>query len=136
MARPTKKKSSRDHGAREVNRAAKLHSDLVAFEHFQDEILPALRADMQAGKTAEELYSKYSALAAARGLSIALGEADASKAMSAVRDILDRTQGKAKESKEIEHRLGKLPDEQLDAFLLTQINELDAIEEADDSEEK
>lgn len=120
------------HNRGHIAGASKLHDRLAAFEAFEADILPVLRRDMTSGKSAQELFEKYSAMAAARGITIALQEEDSGKALAAIKDILDRTQGKAKESKEIEHKLAKLPDKELDAFLLTQINEMES--DSDDEE--
>lgn len=118
------KKQRRSYNGQERRTVAALDR-LAAFEQFQEEILPALRQDLAAGKTAEELYKKYSALAAARSISVALGEADSAKAIAAVKDILDRDQGRAMERKQAEHKFAKVPDKELDAYLLTQLDELD-----------
>lgn len=101
---------------------------LKAFDEFESLILPQLRKDLKAGLTSEEIYKKYKHLAAARAVSITLGEKDSSKALNAVKEIFDRSEGKSTEKKEVTHRLDKLPDEQLDALLLTEMTELPPIE--------
>lgn len=132
MAKPTKRKIVRNNNAGEILRAGNVHETLAQFEEFQAEILPALRNDMSSGMTAEELYKKYQALAAARGISIALGEANSATALSAVREILDRTQGKATENKQVEHKFSKMKDEEIDAVLITQLDELESGEAEDE----
>ena len=128
MKRAKRQRPSSNHQERHTVAAL---DRLAAFEQFQDEILPALRQDLAAGKTAEKLYKKYAALAAARSISVALGEADSGKAISAIKDILDRDQGRAIERKQAEHKFSKLPDKELDAFLLTQMNEMEPLDEKD-----
>lgn len=115
-----------------MTKAVGIADDLAEFEEFRESLLPALRQDLSKGMDAETMQKKYSSILAARGISIGLTEEDSSKALAAIRDILDRTQGKAKESKEIQHRLGKLKDDELDAFLLTQIHEMDSVEGSSD----
>lgn len=97
---------------------------MKAFEAFEALILPQLQADMAAGLTADQIYKKYEHLAAARAVSIVMTEKDNSKALNAAKDILDRAQGKAVEKKEVKHTLDKLPDEQLDALLLTELEDM------------
>lgn len=99
--------------------------DLAAYQQFKDELLPELRQALARGETAEDLYKRYEALAAARLISIAAKEVDSGKAAQAAKDILDRRQGKAKERTQHEHKFSKVPDEQLDAILLSQLDELD-----------
>lgn len=89
-----------------------------------EELLPGLKAALRMGLSAEEIYVEAQALCAAKGVQIALTERDSAKALSAIRDVLDRTQGKAKERREHTHRLQELPDEQLDAILKTKIQDV------------
>lgn len=104
---------------------AKTIDQLSQFEEFQNEILPFLKKALKEGATAEDIYARAQALAAARTVSIAATEQDSTKAMAAIRDILDRTQGKAKERTEVEHKYSKLKDEELDALLLSEAATLD-----------
>lgn len=105
--------------------------NLIEFEEFKESLLPAIRKDLLAGKSAAELMEKYQALAAARVISIAAAELDSGKALAAAKDIIDRTSGKAKESKEITHKLEKLSDEELDALVAAKQAELAADEDSD-----
>ena len=112
---------------REDEKMAKKLAELEMFEKFKDEILPALRRDIDKKMTPEEMLSKYAALAAARGISIALSEKDSSKALGAVKDILDRVQGKATERREVKHKYDDLPDEELDAILMSELQDLESL---------
>lgn len=105
--------------------------ELMEYEKFKSEVLPSLRRDLKSGASAEEILAKVSALAAARLATIAMTEADNSKALGAIKDLLDRSQGKAKERKEVEHKFDKLPDDQLDALLLSKMGEA-GIEDGED----
>lgn len=87
-------------------------------------LLPGLKAALRMGLSAEQIYAEFTSMAAARGVNIALTETDSAKALAAIKDVLDRTQGKATERQEHTHRLEQLPDEQLDALLKTKIQDV------------
>jgi hypothetical protein len=97
---------------------------LAAFEEFQEEILPTLRGALKEGKTAEDIYKLVQAHAAARTATIALTERDPAKALSAIKDILDRSGGKPTERREVEHKYSKLKDEELDSLILSEISDV------------
>lgn len=130
MARDTKRKYS---GQPHQDRAASLLDDLSEFNNFRSEILPVLRKALKGGTDAETIYKKFQAYAAARAVSIAATEVDSAKALYAIKDILDRTQGKAKERQEVTHKLSSLPEEQLDAILLSKLKNQ---QEGDETDEK
>ena len=100
---------------------AGLVDDINEFNKFREEILPVLRKALNQGLSAEEIYTKFQSYAAARAVSIAATEEDSGKALSAIKDILDRTQGRAKEKVDITHKMASLPEEQLDALLLSKL---------------
>lgn len=110
---------------RQEYQMAKALDRLKAFEEFERTVPPMIRADLSSGLSADEIYAKYDNYAAARAVAIALMEADSGKALAAIRDIRDRTQGKAVERKELTHRLDKLPDKELDALLLTEMSDIE-----------
>lgn len=97
--------------------------ELARYEAFKAEIAPQLQKDLENGLTAQEIFAKYKPYAAARTVTIALTEPDSGKAKAAAADILDRTDGKAKESKEVIHKLQNLPEDQLDALLLSKLGD-------------
>lgn len=129
MAKNTRRKAS---ASNTQTRAAGLLDDLKEFNEFRSEILPVLREALKAGTDAETIYKKFQAYAAARMVSIAATEIDSAKALSAIKDILDRTQGKAKERQEVTHRLSSLPEEQLDAILLSKLKDQQEGDDDDD----
>jgi hypothetical protein len=100
---------------------ARALDDMEEFHKFREELLPVLRQALTSGMTAEEIYTKFQAYAAARTVSIAATEIDSGKALAAIKDILDRTQGKAKERSEVTHRLANAPEEQLDALIMSKL---------------
>lgn len=98
--------------------------DLADYEEFKAEILPVLRKDISSGKSAEEIQEKYKNLLAAREVSIALTSDDEGRALSAIKQIRDRLEGKAIERKAIAHKFEQLPDDQVDALIEQSIKEL------------
>ena len=99
-------------------------ADFREFENFREEILPALCAellDKTTTTTAEGLLKKYSAYAAARGVSIALSEKRKDIALSAIKDILDRVNGKAIQRTDNHHSFDDLSDADLDAMVISKM---------------
>lgn len=120
----SKRQASR---GRDVNRAetAKVRAldELAEYEEFKEQILPLLRKDVKSGMDASQLREKYKPLAQARIISQALADASA-VGLAAAKDLLDRQDGKAKETKEVEHKFSKLSDEQINAILLSEQAEI------------
>jgi hypothetical protein len=106
-------------------RAHKLHEDLKDFEEFQNETLKVLRQDIKKGLKAKDLREKYIALLQGKVLTQALTTEDASQALAILKDLADRVEGKAKETKEVQHRMEKLSDKELDALLKSEEEELE-----------
>lgn len=98
--------------------------ELAKFQQWKKEVLPALQKDVASGVPAKDMMAKYEAALTARLISLAMLEEKASSAIVAIKDLLDRVQGKAVETKEITHRLGKLSQEELDAMLKTKLKDL------------
>jgi hypothetical protein len=107
---------------------------LAAFDQYCEDILPLLQKAIKEGWTRDQIdnHPKVQALLAARQITIALKEIDSSKAMTAIKDHRDRTQGKPKETKEIEHRYSKLKEEELDSLILSELGELAGSDDAED----
>lgn len=105
----------------------KLHSDLAQFEDYQT-ILKSIRQDLKNGLTEKQLQLKYAPLAQARIISEMLTNEDGAKALAAARDLLDRTNGKATEKKEVSHRFADMSDKELDAVLKSEEEDLKDME--------
>jgi hypothetical protein len=104
-------------------RAARALDDLSEFEDFRDMFLPSIRKDLMAGASWETILKKYKPIVAARLVQIAaVGGETAS--LGAIRELLDRTEGKAVQKQEHTHRLAKLPEEELDAVLKSKLEKL------------
>jgi hypothetical protein len=132
MARhPRRKAVNRNHVEHKMARNL---DELARFEEFQTDVLPALRADLQAGLSAEDIYKKYTALAAARNITIALTDTDSGRALTAIRDILDRSGGKPTERKEVKHRMEAATDAELNSYVISQLKTLEESDEEDSEE--
>ena len=105
--------------------------DLSEFESFKKDLLPKLRAAIKEGKKPDEILGLAKSLAAARLATIAAFEVDNNIALNAVKELLNRVDGKAKERKEITHAMANAKDEDIDAVLLTALSD-----EAADGENK
>lgn len=109
---------------KQEDKITNLIDQLTQFEDFQEDILPALRKAIKDKKTAKEILAMGEALAAARLVTIAVTEVDSGKASSASKDILDRTQGKATERKEVKHTFENMSDDELNAILQSELKEI------------
>lgn len=106
--------------------------DLVMYDDLMQGILSSVKKDLAAGLTGVEIMNKYASIAAARTVSIAATEADSGKALQASKDIMDRAYGKAKETKDVTHRLDKVEEKQIDALLISELESLEL--DGDDGE--
>lgn len=113
--------AKRPRSNRVEHKMAKALDDLAEFEKFQEDILPVLRKAVAESWSAEKLFAhpRTQALLAAKAVTIGLTDRDSSRSLAAIKDVLDRSQGKAIERREVKHQLEKLPDDQLDALLET-----------------
>lgn len=120
---------SRSGKSRENKRMAQVIDDLREFDEFRTGLLKKIQAMLKDGKTSEEILEFGKAMAAARVVTTVAVEKDSQKALAAAKDVLDRTQGKAKERTEVEHKFSKLPEDQLDAMLLSKLKEVTSTKE-------
>jgi hypothetical protein len=110
--------------------------DLAALQEFRAKVAPELREMLLRGASSKEMVKKFEAHATARTITIAVFEPDSAKALAAAKDILDRSQGKAVEVKKLEHSMSDLSDKELDALLLSEKSDLDAIDADDDEDDQ
>lgn len=106
---------SKTANAMQIGQARAL-DELAAYEEFKEMFAPALLKDIKAGLPMEKILKKYEPLAAARLVQLGIAGSD-KDALGAIKEILDRTQGKAVQKQEHTHKLAKLSDEELDAML-------------------
>lgn len=122
MGKKSAKGSAR--ARRYENRMARSLDRLADLESFAEMFLPAIRGDLKSGMSADEIYDKYKSIAAARVATIVVSEIDSSKALTAAKELLDRSGGKAAEKKEVTHKYERLKDEELDSLLLTEASDM------------
>ena len=113
-------------GQREQNLMAEALDDLSEFEQFKADMLPKLRSQLAAGASTKDILGTARAVAVARLATIAVMEGDTKLALSAIKELLERTDGKVTEKKEITHQLASMPTEELDALLITAATEDDS----------
>lgn len=103
--------------------------EMAVYDELFNGVLSDIREDIRKGAGAEEILSKYANLAAARVVTVALTDSDSGRGLSAAKDVLDRSMGRAVERKQIHHKLDKVEEKQLDAILLTELESLEIDEE-------
>lgn len=109
--------------------------NLQAYDRFQTEVSPELRKMLAAGASSKDIMKKFSSFAAARLMTIAMASGDEKSAIIAARDILDRVEGRATETKRLEHSLAAADDRDLDALLKSEMAELENMDNGEDDEE-
>lgn len=107
------------------NRMAETIDQLAEFEEYRAMVLPKIRKLLAEGYKAADLYKVFKDDLEARKLTIALTEPDATKALAAVKDIQDRHEGRPVERKELSHKYSQLKDEELDALVMSELDEVD-----------
>jgi hypothetical protein len=109
----------------EEQAAVDLIDQLTDFEDFRALLLPQLKQMIKDKRPTSEIIEAARPLLVAKLVSAAVLADDGGRAAQVAEKLLDRLEGKAVEKKEVSHRLGKLKDEELDAMLLTAIDEDD-----------
>lgn len=123
-ARPSYRKETPNTNTVEARAASDL-DDIALFQDLQKTLIPELRKAIAAGKDTKTILEIGKAAALARLVSLATLDTDSKTALSAIKEMLDRLEGKSTEKKEISHRLAKLADEEVDALLLTSVSDLE-----------
>jgi len=111
--------SRRPRGNSVENRMVKALDNLQAYEEFCEGVLPLLRRAISEKWTPEQIenHPVVKAAIVARQITTAVKDPDASKALAAIKDLRDRSEGKAIERKEVKHQFESLSDAELDARL-------------------
>lgn len=102
--------------------------DLAAYEDFKATTLKAIRMDIRKGLGAAELRKKYAAVIQGRLITDALTTEDIKEASAIGKDVIDRVEGKATEKKEVTHKFADMKEDELDAILKSEIEELSDME--------
>lgn len=111
------------HDARQEERTVDVIDQLADFEEYRSQLLPELAKLVKGGAPTKDILERGKALAVARLALIAVNDADPKTALNAIKEILDRTDGKVTEKREVTHAMSQLKDEELDALVLTALEE-------------
>lgn len=103
--------------------------DLAEFEEFRATTLKAIRNDIKRGMSAAKIREKYTAILQGRLITDALTTDDPAKALAIAKDVIDRTEGRAQEKKEVTHRFKDMHEKELDALLKSEEEDLEAMQE-------
>lgn len=109
---------------------------LGEFEEFESSIAPALRKAVKSNASPEEIFKIVKSYAAARLATIALTDTDSGKALSASKELLNWTEGKATERKDIKLEIEQLDDNQLDSKLASLLSSDDTSGAEDSSDDE
>jgi hypothetical protein len=102
---------------------ARALDDLAEFETFRDLFAPEIRKMLLDGASDKQIMEKFRPLMAGRLVQIgAAGKS--SDAISAIRELLDRLDGKPKQAIDHTHKLAKLPESEIDAILQSKLQRL------------
>lgn len=124
------KRNKFNSGKTQENLMARNLDELAKFDDFKESVLPLLQKMIKQGKSAVDMYKAVESLAAARSITIALTDEDSAKALAGVREILDRSHGKATEHKKLEARFSNMPEADLDALLQAEQEDLENIKQS------
>lgn len=100
--------------------------DLALFQELRAELLPELRRLIETKAPTKQILESARSAAVARLASLAVMDEDSKTALAAIKELLDRSEGKVTEKKEITHAMSKLKDEELDALVLSTLDEADS----------
>lgn len=95
------------------------------FQEYRSSMIPELRKALEGGAAPKHILGLAKSYAAARLAHIVATETDPARALAAIKDLLDRTEGKAIERKDVRHRLDQVDEREVDALLLSSLNELE-----------
>lgn len=127
-------KRGRKTGRIEQGDMAHMIDNLAEFEEFREAFLPAIQKDLRAGLSAKEIREKYQAYLQARVVQIGLMEPDSGKALSAIKDLLDRSEGRAVERRAVAHKFESMDDRELDSLLVSKMKAANLLESGEDTE--
>lgn len=96
---------------------------LIEYDEYCASIAPKLREMLAEGKTSQEIYRWAQSIAAAKAVTL-INSRDGKVALQAVKEVLDRGVGKAADNINITTRYEDLSDEDIEALLVSQREEL------------
>jgi ribosome-associated translation inhibitor RaiA len=98
---------------------------LAAFDDYNEKVAPLLQKAVSQKWSAEKIYKEFESLIAAKMITTALTDEDTGKALTAAKEVLDRSLGKPKERVEQTHKYEKLSDDELDNLLKSTLGSID-----------
>lgn len=104
----------------------------IVMRDREDEIERELLEDVNSGMKAKDLRDKYAARLTARLIIEGLTATESRDATNAIRDLTDRSEGRPVEKKEVRHHLEQLSDQEIEAMLRTEIDDLQATGKKED----
>lgn len=96
---------------------------LASYENYRRDVAPHVQQLLASGATAQQILDSCQELAAMKLVEKALS-GTGKEQVAALKELLDRTQGKPTEKVEIKTRYDKLGDQELDALLASKLKEL------------
>jgi hypothetical protein len=102
---------------------ARALDDLTEFETFREMFAPEIRRALVKGLSEKQIMDKFKPFMAARLVQIG-GLGRDGEAISAIREIFDRLEGKPVAKQEHTHKLARLPENELDAILENKLKRL------------
>lgn len=114
-----------------TDKMAQSIDDLAEFEDFQESILPKLRAAIKRGDSVEQIYAMAKSAAAGKIATMAIKSKDPKEALALCSEILNRSDGKAKERIDVTTKYEKMTDQELAALVAQQKAEDDELQQLD-----
>lgn len=102
---------------------ARALDQLAEYAEFQEMFLPAIRKALMGGASSEKILAQFKPLVAARLVQLGLTGSETA-ALGAIRELMDRVDGKAVQKQEHTHKLAKLPEQELDAVIQSKLKKL------------
>lgn len=106
---------------------ARALDQLAEYAEFQDMFLPSIRKALLGGASSEQILAQFKPLVSARLVQLGLTGSE-SAALGAIKELMDRVDGKAVQKQEHTHKLARLKDEELDAMLASKLVKSGVIE--------
>lgn len=122
MGRPSTKKKASYKNPAETQMVRAL-DQLAAYENYRRDVAPHVQQLLASGATAQQILDSCQELAAMKLVERALNGVGKEQ-VAAIKELLDRTQGKPTEKIEIKSRYDKLGDQELDALLASKLKDL------------
>jgi hypothetical protein len=98
---------------------------LAGYENYRRDVAPHIKKALSEGWDVDRLLSSFKELAAAKLIEKALN-GEGKDQLAALKEVLDRTQGKPTEKVEIRTKYDKMSDKELDALLTSKMKEIKA----------